>query len=68
MRTLMGLPLAGSTPQVPGLRGLSSRLTEVSVWLTRSMKGFQNLSSSGTHSCSPVATASRESSIFAVKS
>ena len=67
MRTVMGLPLAGSTPSSRDC-ATSSRLTELSMCSTRSMNGFQNFSSSGTHSSSPLATESKESSIFAVKS
>ena len=67
MRTLMGLPLTGSAPKSRAC-ATSSRLTDFSVCFTSSMNGFQNLSSSGTHSCSPLATASSESSILAVKS
>ena len=67
LRTLMGLPLAGSTPSVRACDACS-RVTLVSVCSTSLLNGFQNSSSSGTHSRSPRDTASRSSSMRAVNS
>jgi hypothetical protein len=66
MRTLTGLPVAGSVP-IGRDSATSSRLTLVAISSTRRLNGCQNRSSSGCHCRSPLLISSRTSSIRAVK-
>ena len=66
MRTVTGLPLAGSVPSSRAC-ATCSRVTVFSISSTWSMNGFQNFVSGTVHGSSPRATASSSSSIAAVK-
>ena len=68
MRTLTGLPLRRICAEFARLRDFFAAHRGLDVIHQLDERLSRSLSSSGTHSCSPFATESKESSIFAVKS